>query len=77
MKLMYNILWTAKNLYNNINNTYETPFKVAYLSVSEDVVGYLPEVNAPATEMSIFQVILCRSIKIMCSLQLEKMCCFV
>ena len=41
------------------------------MNVSEDVLGYLPTINAPATDMSTVQEILCRSVKTISSLQLE------
>ena len=43
----------------------------SHLKVEEDVVGYLPTINAPATDMSTVQEILHSAFKIMSSLQLE------
>ena len=43
----------------------------SHLKVEEDVVGYLPTINAPATDMSTVQEILRSAFKIMSSLQLE------
>ena len=41
------------------------------VEVCEDVVGYLPTINAPATEMSTVQEILNNALKIMTSLHLK------
>ena len=43
----------------------------SHLKVEEDVVGYLPTINAPATDMSMVQEIHRSALKIMSSLQLE------
>ena len=42
-----------------------------HVDMEEDVVGYLPTINAPATEMSTVQEILRNTLNIMSSLQLE------
>ena len=42
----------------------------SHLKVDEDIVGYLPTINAPATELSTVQEILCNTLKIMASLEL-------
>ena len=45
--------------------------RVQYISEGQDTVGYLPTINAPATEMTTIREVLVQSQKIMNTLHLD------
>jgi len=55
--------WTGFNIQTRDN-----------VSVSKDTVGYLPTINAPPSDLSTVQEILCKSVSICQSLELDKIC---
>jgi hypothetical protein len=70
------LLWLLTRLHCAANQTVSswTGFNILVrddVSVTADVVGYLPTVNAPATQLSTVHEVLCQSQKIRSSLALE------